>query len=865
MSKRFARSGRIGVLTLAALCALTSAEAHAQGTQSPTADAGPRATRAPRLKTHVQAVYPEAARRDGREGTVGLELTVDESGKVVDARVTSSAGSDLDRAALDAAMQFVFEPAEQDGKPIAAKVQFAYELKLPPDARPSGGSASPAPSPAPIPSPPPPPAPSASASASTGTGTRDVEETQTGADQTTLVLARRPTSAASSSSVRDRDFRLRPIGSTADILRVTPGLLVVQHAGGGKANQYFLRGFDADHGTDIAFSIDGVPINMPSHGHGQGYTDTSFVIPELVQRVEITKGPYFAEQGDFATAGSINLVTQREMEHSSIGFGTGGSPGHGGPMYRGLVIAAPRLGSVRPLFAAELGRSEGPFLRGEDFNRYKLFNKVTWDVSDRSTLTLAHAGYAGDWYGSGQIPLREVDGGRLDRFGTLDPTEGGDSARHQIMAAYKLRPSDRSELSAMAYAAQYRFDLYSNFTLFLNDADRGDQIHQIDRRTFFGGRASYRVVHDAGSVRFDTTAGGELRNDIIKNALFHSQERKNLDAITDHRVQQTSIGVFGREEVTLAPWLRAVGGARADFFSFAVDDALEQPGGPETATSGVRGASQLSPKASLVASALRDRDASLDLFANWGHGFHSNDARGVVRRTDPVTPLTRAVGSEIGARARLFERLDLAAALWQLDLRSETVWVGDEGTTEAGGATNRWGGEFEARYEITPWLAADLDLTASKSQFVQNAGNGTSVALAPRFTWAGGLSARHPTGLRGGVRFYGVGDRPATEDEFLTAKGFTVFDLHAGYRHRRFDVGVDVENLFDERYRSAQFATTSRLRTDPPTDAPAPPAACGGSSRAVTSPSGTFAGCEDIHFTPGYPLTVRVMTTVFLD
>jgi TonB family protein len=808
----------------------------------------------PALRHQQEAVYPQGALRDRLEGNVGLELVVDEEGRVTDARVTSAAGHGFDEAALTAARAFVFEPARQGARAIRSTVQFTYEFHLPEES-----PRVPPPAAAPPPAAPP------------------VEVQQSGPDQSTLVLAQRPISAASSFSVRDRDFQLRPISTVADILRVTPGILVVQHAGGGKANQYFLRGFDADHGTDIALSVDGIPINMVSHGHGQGYADSNFVIPELIERVEITKGPYFAEQGDFSTAGAVNLITRNEFQHSSLGFGYGGSPGYGGPAYRGLLIASPHLRdsslaslapqfeSIKPMFVAEVGRNNGPFHNPEQFDRYKLFNKVSWNPSPTSTLSVGGSSYAGNWYGSGQIARREVEAGRLDRFSTHDPSEGGDSARHQLFAAYKLRPSPKSEIQALTYVAQYRLNIISNFTVALNDPENGDAITQKDRRTFAGGKVSYRVVTDAGPVRLDTTIGANMRTDSTRVSLERSRQRQFLAPVIDSQVNETTIGAFAKEEATFTKWLRVVGGARADFFSFAVDDRREQPNSPEGATSGAKGASQLSPKGAVIVTPVSRKDVQVEVYGNYGHGFHSNDARGVVRGRDPVTPITRAIGYEVGSRARLFDRLDIAAALWRLDLASETVWLGDEGTTEASDATRRSGVELETRFEITPWLAADLDLTATKSAFVLNRGNGDSVALAPRNTWAGGLSARHPTGLRGGFRFYGVGDRPATQDEFITAEGFTVVDLHFGYQHRRFDVGLDIENVFNARYKAAQFATTSRLRGEPPTNAPPPPGTCGNGSRLVTSANGNFAGCEDNHFTPGYPFTARIMTTFYLD
>lgn len=812
---------------------------------APSADLSP-----PSLKSRVEATYPDEAKKLRLEGNVGLELVVGEDGTVLDAKVTAGAGHGFDEAAIAAAKAFVFEPARQNGKAIKSSVQFTYEFHLPPQPT----APTPPVPPAPPPVEPTPPAPP--------------DATQTGADQSTLVLAQRPISAASSMTVRDRDFRLRPIGSVADILRVTPGLLVVQHAGGGKANQYFLRGFDADHGTDIALSVDGIPINMVSHGHGQGYSDTNFLIPEIVDRVEITKGPYFAEQGDFSTAGSVNFVTKSDFQHSSIGFGVGGSPGYGAPAYRGLVVASPKLegnlAGVKPLFVADVGRSNGPFANPERFDRYKLFEKVTFELGRRASLTVGGSSYAGDWYGSGQIPARAVANGTLARFSTLDPSEGGDSTRHQAFASVKVRPNDRSQFDAMTFVGMYRLNIVSNFTGFLNDPDNGDQITQKDRRTFAGGRASYRIVDTIGDVRFDTTFGANLRTDAITNALERTRQREFLGNVRNARVNETSIGAFAKEEITPVKWLRFIAGARADFFSFVVDDALEQPNQPEGGSSGSKGASQLSPKGSVVVTPIASKDVQLDVYGNYGHGFHSNDARGIVRAVSPVTPLTRAIGYEGGARLRLFERWDLAAAVWRLNLDSETVWIGDEGTTEESGATRRYGGELETRLALTDWLSADLDLTATKSSFVQNTGNGSAVALAPRYTWAAGLSARHPTGWRAGLRMYGVGDRPATEDEFLTAEGFTVFDLHAGYQARRWDIGLDVENLFDAKYRSAQFATTSRLRNEPSTNGPAPAGTCTGGSRIATN-GANFGGCEDVNFTPGYPFTMRIMTTFYLD
>jgi outer membrane receptor protein involved in Fe transport len=661
----------------------------------------------------------------------------------------------------------------------------------------------------------------------------------------TLVMARKPMTAASSLTVRDRDFLLRPHSRPADILMVTPGLFVGQHAGGGKANQYFLRGFDADHGTDVALSVDGIPVNLLSHGHGQGYADLHWLIPEVVERIEVNKGPYFAEYGDLATAGAINLVTRGSFQTSQLSLG-GGMLG----TYRGLVVASPELDDWRPFFAAEVYGTNGPFEHGERLKRYNLFSKISHDFGPNASWSLAFTSYGGGWRASGQIPLREVRAGRLDRWGSIDPSEGGNSQRHSVYTSYRLQPTEDSELSLLAYLAQYRLALYSNFTFFSADPLNGDMIEQDDVRTLSGLRGSYRFLERLGSVRLDTTLGLQMRNDSIENALYRAVRRERLTSVVDAQIEQGSLALYGQEEITWTPWLRSIAGVRFDYFGFDVKDRLEDLDTLGTRSSGVRQASQISPKGSLVLSPLPE----WDVYLNFGVGFHSNDARGVVRGTDPVTPLTRAVGEELGSRVRLFDRLDLAASMFHLQLDSENVWVGDEGTTEARGPTRRYGMEVEARLELLPWLFADADATLSRARFTQNAGNANAVALAPRFLASGGVSARHPSGLYGRLGVLSIADRPATEDRFLTAEGFTRLDATLGYQHERFELNLSVENLLDTDWREAQFANVSRL----PNEASA--ADCPAGTRPAEE-DGNFLGCEDLHFTPGAPIHLQASAT----
>jgi outer membrane receptor protein involved in Fe transport len=653
-------------------------------------------------------------------------------------------------------------------------------------------------------------------------------------DSTVLALpdatarASRPFTAASSQTIRDRDFALRPMLKPSDLLKVTPGLFTGQHAGGGKANQYFLRGFDIDHGTDLALWVDGMPVNNVSHGHGQGYADLHFIIPELFERVEVSKGPYFAEYGDFATAGAVRMHT-KERFTESFGELRGGMQN----AFRFLGVYAGADSVHRPVLAAEINRNDGPFENPEDLERYNLFFRASPWRSATSDLDITLMSYGADWNGSGQVPLRAVESGTLDRFGSVDPTEGGNSQRHSLSLSLHSHPDDHREWKMSAYLINYRLAMYSNFTFFAEDSVNGDQFEQNDRRLVAGFNGSYRRQAEALGRTWTTTVGLDMRNDLIENALGPAVARRRIGETVDAQIREGSMGVWMQEEVSPLSWLRLVGGLRADYFGFDVTDRLQMISDSAAKTSGVRSASQISPKMNAILGPFY----KTELYLNYGHGFHSNDARGTVLGTDPVSPLAQAIGYEAGIRTSLVPRVDLAAALWKLDLESELVWIGDAGVTEPRGATERIGLDLEARARILSWLWADADLTLSDAVFTENPGNADAVALAPTLTLAGGISVRHPSGIQGSLRLQHLADRPATEDESLTAEGFTVVDLGLGYRWRNLELEVNVANLFNVEWREAQFANESRLRGEPAPD-PDDPA-------------------SDIHFVPGTPFQAQ--------
>lgn len=654
--------------------------------------------------------------------------------------------------------------------------------------------------------------------------------------------------AASRVAVGHRELELRPRLRPGDIVESVPGLFAVQHAGGGKANQYFLRGFDADHGTDVAFFVDGVPVNMVTHGHGQGFTDLYFVIPELVVGLDGQKGPYDASIGDFGTAGAVNLRFAEKLGESlaQIGVGQYG-------ILRGLVIESPDLGDDwRAVAAAEIYGNDGPFLNPERLGRLNVYLRATHDLSSATRLQATWMSYGSSWYGSGQIPARAVcgegeEGGLnpppsafgapcIDHFGAVDPSEGGSTQRHMASVAASTA-WEGADFNAMAYLVRYRFTLHSNFTFFSEDPVRGDAIEQNDDRVLGGADVRLRKRTTYRGAKFTTSLGAQIRVDDIENTLHHDAARERLEELARAHVSESQIGVYVEQDARLRRWLRLVLGVRGQRIDVNVDDRREDLERPGSRSSGSAGEMRLFPKLMAIVS---PSDA-LDLFADFGRGFHSNDARGVVLGEGAATLITPATGYEVGARYTPLRGLTLSAAAFLLDLDSELVWSGDAGVTEPSGQTRRYGVELSGRYRLGNWLFADLDATFTRARFRANAGNGSAVALAPTRTLTAGVGARPTFGdftPFASVRVKSIAARPALEDETLTAEGFTVVDAGAGLRWKNVEAAVDIQNLFNATWREVQFASESRLPYEP-------------------------APVTGIHYSPGWPFTAIGRATLY--
>ena len=673
-----------------------------------------------------------------------------------------------------------------------------------------------------------------------------------------LIQADRAFSAASARAVRQFDLQIRPNRSAHQMLQLAPGLIIAQHAGGGKAEQIFLRGFDADHGTDVAIAVDGIPVNMVSHGHGQGYADLHFILPEVVEKVEVKKGPYFAEFGNLATAGALAYHTRDHLQGNTIALEGGSFSTAKYTMLYQIPLAHTGQSAY---FAGNYFRTDGPVDSPQGLERLNVFGKFHTHLSERSTLALTLSGFSSAWDASGQIPQRAIVDGLIDRFGAIDDLEGGTTGRQDFNFNFRSQGKGNSTLDIQGYLVNYNFKLFSNFTFFRDDAVDGDTIEQTDHRMVSGLNSCYSFYHNWGPYLSRTTLAGGFRADNAAVSLWKSPDRQRLNSLVDADIVERNLYLWLQEEVTPHPQLRLMLGLRGDYFSFNVDDHLDGTPAVLPHASGYAQESILSPKASLVYSPTH----TLDLFANFGTGFHSNDARNNVidarvsdlrkvmrrdgatdaeiargledRNYDPehldTGTLPRALGAELGCRTRLFERLNLGVALWWMDLESEFVFVGDAGTTEASGKTRRLGVDLEGRLNLSSWLWADVDINLSRGEAVDEPEGANEIPLAPKRTSTGGLTARHPTGFEGALRYRHLGDRPANEVDTITAEGYTVVDLNGAYRHGPWQLNLTIENLLDTEWNEAQFATESRLANE-------------------TAP------VSEIHFTPGNPINVRL-------
>jgi len=647
------------------------------------------------------------------------------------------------------------------------------------------------------------------------------------------IKADRPTSAASSKYLSQLDFEYRPKNSAQDMLRLVPGLFIAQHAGGGKAEQIFVRGFDCDHGTDVASFVDGIPVNMPSHGHGQGYEDLHFLIPETVKGMDLAKGPYQAKDGNFATAASVRFNTLDSLTNNLFLIETAVVPTQKNltsKRFVGMYELPIENKRVHSYFAVDVLNNRNYFEQNQHFNRFNLFSKTVFAINATSSLSLSFSGFNSSWDASGQIPDRAVKSGLITRFGSIDPTEGGATSRMNLNLIYKAKLK-KGDFETQVYTSAYKFRLYSNFTFFLEDSINGDQIEQGDVRTTSGINSHYSVVHKLGSLSNRLTIGATFRTDDINNELWHTVKRQRLSNTALADINEVATALYFNEVIRFNDKLRLELGGRYDYLTFNVEDHIPSDTLRQN-YSGFNYQTAFSPKVNLIYSP----SSRYQFFMNYGHGFHSNDARSTVQeQTQHQLPLS--IGGEVGTLLHFGKKVVISAALWTLNLENELVYVGDAGTTENKGSSRRTGIDFSARWQMIPSLIADVDFNFSEnylteSLFGQRKESDYHIPLAPTMTSTGGLTYTHKK-INASIRYRYMADRAANEANTVIALGYWIIDCGVNYQHEHFKVGLNVENMLNVDWNEAQFDTESKLKTE---------------TKSVS----------EIHYTPGTPFALKL-------
>ncbi len=612
------------------------------------------------------------------------------------------------------------------------------------------------------------------------------------------------------------DLLTKPVNSSQEILRKVPGLFIGQHAGGGKAEQLFLRGFDIDHGTDIAVSVDGISVNMVSHAHGQGYADLHFVIPETVEKIDFGKGTYYANKGDFATAGYVSFQTKEKIDKNLLSVEVGKFNTF---KTIGLFNLLEKQKNQTAYIATEYIVTDGAFESPQNFKRLNLFGKFTNQFADKSKFSINASYFTSNWDASGQIPQRLIDSGLISRFGAVDNTEGGKTGRTNLNFQFSKPISETTFFKANSFYSKYDFELYSNFTFFLEDPINGDQIRQKENRDIFGFNSEiHKKINNAAFQ-----LGFGFRNDTSPNTELSQTSQRIItrNNLKLGAIDQTNIFGYLNSEFEFGK-LKINPALRFDYFKFNYQDKLAPTYKTQTENK-----AKFSPKLNFIFT----ENNNFQAYLKTGFGFHSNDTRVVVANMGNNI-LPTAFGSDLGIIAKPFPKLLINSAIWILNLEEELVYVGDAATVEIASKTKRLGFDFGARYQLLDYLFLDADINYAKARSSDAPKGQDYIPLAPDFTTTGGLSLNKFKGFSGGLHFRYLKPRPANEDNSLVAKGYTIADINVNYEYQNIVLGFSVENLFNAKWNETQFATESKLKNE-------------------------VQSVEEIHFTPGTPFFMK--------
>ncbi|MYN39990.1 TonB-dependent receptor [Duganella sp. FT109W] len=609
--------------------------------------------------------------------------------------------------------------------------------------------------------------------------------------------------AASAGTITQDELAARTVYRPGEVLEAVPGLVVSQHSGEGKANQFYLRGFNLDHGTDLRTTVDGMPVNQRSHAHGQGWTDLNFLIPELAVRLDYKKGPYSAEEGDFASAGTASVVYANRLLQG-VASVSAGQNGYG----RALVADSVDTQRGSLLYAIEAMHNDGPFTRPDDYQKLNAVLRYSEGYANNG-FNVALMAYKADWNSTDQIPLRAVQDGQIGRNDAIDNTDGGKAHRYSLSGAWR-RTTDDSASRVNAYIIANRLDLWSNFTYFMDDPVHGDQFAQPDKRVTSGVNASHSWHQHTDTGNTETTVGVQLQNDNIFNGLYNTQARRTLSVTRQDHIVESSAALFVENNTRWNAAFRTVAGARLDSYRFDVQSDL-------AANSGKANDHLVSPSLSLIYGPWQ----TAEVYANFGSGFHSNDARGATITIDPKTglaadkvqPLVRSRGMEVGARTSWLPGLQTSLSVYRLDFDSELTYAGDAGTTEAGPPSRRYGIEFSNYYKPLKWLSVDLDLAYARARSRGYVEEGSYIAGAIEGTGQLAVTVDDGGPYSASLKLRYFGPRPLIEDNSVRSNASMMLNGRLGWKMRK-DLRLELEafNLTNRRDSAIDYYYASQLK-----------------------------------------------------
>ncbi len=646
----------------------------------------------------------------------------------------------------------------------------------------------------------------------------------------TVNLVGRATTS-SQGAVTKQEIELRPVYRVGQLLETVPGLVATSHSGEGKANQYLLRGFNLDHGTDLATFVDGMPVNMRTHGHGQGYTDVNFMLPDLASGIRFSKGPYFASEGDYASVGAVH-VTYLDQIPTTVSASAGTLNDQ-----RLFAATTQPLANGRLLAAGELVHLDGPWTHPDNLRKVNAVLRYSQGERDDG-FSLTGMYYRALWNSTTDQPVRAITQGLIDRYGTLDPSDGGQSRRISLSAAY-AHAGLHDQITANAYVIVSRLTLWNNFTHFLDDPVNGDQHAQDDRRTILGGAASYTRYGKILGVSTDTVVGVQTRYDDISIDRIHTLRRQPLNTEIADKVQEASVGTYVENTTYWTNWLRTVAGLREDYYHADIQDLVPQ-------NSGTSHAALFQPKGSLIVGPFMDTE----LYVSAGRGFHSNDVRGSTKVFDPANPsvpltpaslLVKSTGYEVGLRTTLGRTLQASVTLFEMSFDSELVYDPESGTTSADRPSRRRGVEFTGQYRPWRWLELNANIAFSHARFTDVDPAGQYIPDAPEFIGSLGVLINNLGPWSAGVEFRDLGPHPLIENNSVRSNGDSEWNMNLGYKVTpSLKLRVDVFNVFGSKDDAADYFYTDRLPGEP------------------------AAGVADLHIHPLEPRSARFsLTKVF--